>query len=140
MSSPYQAILLDHFRTPRHASVWAPDEPHFLLNNPLCGDAISIQAELDQGCLATISYSVKGCAVLTASASIQSVLLVDRELKEASEIIEAYLAYFDHRDAWEHGLDDSMTALCELRKTPMRIKCATLPWLALQAFLAGERS
>lgn len=86
--------------------------------------------------LAQLAYDVKGCAVLTASASVLTSLVCHEPASNASTLADAFLHYFEHKpDHWEHGMGDELEALCELRKTPMRIKCVTLPWQALQRLL-----
>lgn len=141
MSNPYQTLLLDHFRQPRHAGTWDPEQPAVVVDNPLCGDRIAMQLPAGEKDLAHLAYEVKGCAVLTASASMLTSLVCHRPVRDASRVTEALLHYFEHKpDHWDHEMGDELEALCELRKTPMRIKCVTLPWQALHRLLVQHFS
>ena len=94
MDDLYRENILDHYKHPHNWSPPAPElervdlEFHDL--NPLCGDELRVQLEVDpQGRIEDIRFSGHGCAISQAAASMTSdevkgmrvdeVLALDRE-------------------------------------------------------------
>ena len=131
----YQEIILDHFKHPRNAGPLPEGMPFAEGINPNCGDVVKVAASLEGDQIESIQYHAKGCAVSIASASIMSVHLVSHSLAAAEEGIQQFIACLKEERADTYSEDDPMAALLTVRKFPMRIKCATLPWTALRDLL-----
>jgi len=117
-SSMYQEYILDHYRQPRNRGRLAsPDISHYGVN-PLCGDALRIDVQLDGSGqrVEKILFSGEGCAISQASASIMT------ELAEGKTLAEL--------QAWTR--DDVLNWL-GIPLSPMRLKCALLALKVLQA-------
>ena len=70
MDDLYRQYILDHFRDPRnHGSIEHPDI-HAADTNPLCGDRIAIDLAVQDGRVAEVRFSGRGCAISQASASM----------------------------------------------------------------------
>ncbi len=87
MSSIYSEIILDYYRNPRnkgkleHPQIQAKD------TNPLCGDIIEIQMELDgDSKVKDIRFNGMGCAISQASASMLTELVKGNSLDEVRKI------------------------------------------------------
>lgn len=123
MQEIYKEILLDHFRRPRHRR---EIEEH--INNPLCGDEVTVYANLrDDGLEA--SFIGRGCAISQASASMLAERLEGKSRGEAEEEIEAFLRMMRTEENEDLG---DLVVLKNVVQTPNRIRCATLAWDALK--------
>ena len=66
----YREIILDHYRNPRHHHTVVPADRVIEANNPLCGDEIDLSYRLDNGTVAAIGFTGRGCSISQASASM----------------------------------------------------------------------
>jgi nitrogen fixation NifU-like protein len=130
----YKEIVLDHYRRPRHRHEIEDAEIREHLNNPLCGDEVTVYANLrDEGL--EVSFTGRGCAISQASASMLAERLAGKSRGEAEEEISAFLEMM--RAEPNEDLGD-LVALKGVVQTPNRIRCATLAWDALKRGL-GRR-
>ncbi|MBA3390493.1 MAG: SUF system NifU family Fe-S cluster assembly protein [Rubrobacter sp.] len=128
MQEIYKEILLDHFRRPRHRREIEDAEIEEHINNPLCGDEVTVYANLrDDGLEA--SFIGRGCAISQASASMLAERLEGKSRGEAEEEIEAFLRMMHTEENEDLG---DLVALKSVIQTPNRIRCATLAWDALK--------
>ncbi len=120
MALPYGATVLEHFRRPRNQRML--DRPTVSREgyNPLCGDRVRIELDVDGPVIRAAAFTANACAICTASAS----LLTERV---SGATLEAALAITD---------DDSLAALGSVLPAG-RVACATLPLRALRDALAG---
>jgi nitrogen fixation protein NifU and related proteins len=128
----YKEIILDHYRRPRHRHEIEDAEIREHLNNPLCGDEVTVYANLrDEGL--EVSFTGRGCAISQASASMLAERLAGKSRGEAEEEISAFLEMM--RTGPNEDLGD-LVALKGVVQTPNRIRCATLAWDAFGHGLA----
>ena len=124
----YKEIVLDHYRRPRHRHEIEDAEIEEHLNNPLCGDEVTVYASLrDEGL--EVGFTGRGCAISQASASMLAERLAGKSRGEAEEEISAFLEMM--RAEPNEDLGD-LVALKNVVQTPNRIRCATLAWDALK--------
>ena len=112
MDDFYREEILEHYTHPHHyGTLESPDISH-VENNPLCGDQIrfDIQLDGDGETVKDVRFSSVGCAISKASASMLSDLLIGRTLEEIKALTKE-----DVLD--ELGIDLG----------PVRLKCALLP-------------
>jgi nitrogen fixation NifU-like protein len=124
----YKEIVLDHYRRPRHRHEIEDAEIEEHLNNPLCGDEVTVYASLRDGGL-EVGFTGRGCAISQASASMLAERLAGKSRGEAEEEISAFLEMM--RAESNEDLGD-LVALKGVVQTPNRIRCATLAWDALK--------
>ena len=86
MSSIYSEIILDYYRHPRNKVSLSPHQIHAKDSNPLCGDVIEIQMQLDNGNVTDVRYNGQGCAISQASASMLTELVKGKSLEEVRKI------------------------------------------------------
>lgn len=130
----YKEILLDHFRRPRNRGELEAADIHEHLNNPLCGDGVTVFAKLRDGVVSEVSFTGRGCSISQASASMLTEHLSGRTVKEAEDLLD----HFFHMMRTE--ADESLGELAALKgvvQTPNRIRCATLAWDAFGSGLRG---
>jgi nitrogen fixation protein NifU and related proteins len=132
LSDIYGEILLDHYRLPRnHGRL---EHPTLTVEgvNPLCGDELSFDLEFEGDILTHISFTGKGCAISTASASMLTEMLEGKSIAE----IEQWIANF--REFIREGTPPAgvemgdIESLAGIAKLPVRVKCATLPWTTIE--------
>lgn len=130
----YKEIVLDHYRRPRHRHEIEDAEIYEHLNNPLCGDEVTVYANLRDAGL-EVSFTGRGCAISQASASMLAERLAGKSRGDAEEEISAFLEMM--RAEPNEDLGD-LVALKNVVQTPNRLRCATLAWEAFGRGLAGR--
>ena len=138
----YQEVILDHSRRPRNFGE-LPDAAVLVHgDNPACGDEIHLAVKFDpDGGLEDIKFTGRGCAISQASASLMTMKLKKKSRAEVVDMLRAF------HDLVTEETNDASKALGDLRvmqgvrKFPQRVKCAMLPWRAVEQALeqrAGE--
>lgn len=134
MQDFYKEILLDHFQRPRNRRELEGADIEEYIDNPLCGDVVTVFANLHDGILEEVSFTGRGCSISQASASMLTEQLSGMSREEAEEKIEAFLEMMRTEEKEELG---ELAALKGIVQTPNRIRCATLAWDAMRRGLAG---
>jgi nitrogen fixation NifU-like protein len=133
----YQELILDHARNPEGKGDPTPlAHTHHELN-PSCGDEITVGITLaEDGTIAQLRWDGHGCSISMASASIMTGLLEHASREEALALIDEFRTMLRSRGAVapSEALGDA-AALQGVAKYVMRIKCAMLGWVALEADL-----
>ncbi len=87
MSSIYSEIILDYYRYPRNKGNLPNPQVKAKDSNPLCGDVIEIQLELDSDRhVKDVRFNGQGCAISQASASMLTELVKGKSLDEVRKI------------------------------------------------------
>ncbi|GLU87883.1 Fe-S cluster assembly sulfur transfer protein SufU [Agromyces sp. NBRC 114283] len=140
----YQQIILDHSKA-RHGDgplERAAAEHHEY--NPTCGDELTMRIRLDDAGerIEELAWQGDGCSISMASASALVDLMAGRTLAEAGERIDAFRTMLRSQGAGEPDeelLEDAI-AFHGVSKYVMRVKCAMLSWVALEACLTEARA
>lgn len=129
----YKDILLDHARRPRNAGQLADADLQASVVNPLCGDELSITLALRDERIREVRFHVRGCAIVTASASMLSEQLQGLTLEDVARMeLEFQAAIEDEAVALPEELR-ALEPLLSLRNYPHRRSCARLAWDAFRA-------
>ena len=135
----YQEIILDHYRNPRNMEKLDHISEENVHENPSCGDSVKLEALVEDGVLTKVGFEGRGCAISVASASMMTELLAGRPVDEAREIISKFQEVMrgegDPQILQEWG---ELAALEGVISFPLRIKCATLSWHALEVTLTEK--
>lgn len=123
MALPYGATVLEHFRRPRNQRTL--DRPTATREgyNPLCGDRVRIELEIDQGVVRAAAFTANACAICTAAASLLTERVSGATIDEASRVT-----------------DDDILAALGAELPAARLLCAILPVRTLREALVGLRS
>lgn len=127
----YREVILDHYAHPRNKGKLEDADISVEGANPLCGDELSIFVKLDGGKIADVRFVGRGCSISQASASMMTEQIKGKTLDEAMQLVGRFKAMMHGEPVGEDELGDLM-ALQGVRKFPVRIKCATLSWIALE--------
>ncbi|MCL1924881.1 MAG: SUF system NifU family Fe-S cluster assembly protein, partial [Defluviitaleaceae bacterium] len=105
------------------------------LKNPTCGDDIEIAVKLNGDTLEDIRQDGTGCSICCSSASVLTETLTGKSKKEAREITNNFYELIKG-EPYNENLDMGDTvAYRGVSQFPARIKCATIPWKALETAL-----
>ena len=133
MDELYEAIILDHYRSPRNTET--VDEPDIDLevNNPFCGDEFHIQIKVEDDAVSQVGITGRGCAISQASASLLAELVEGKSASEVESAVDAVRRLLKGEEITEAEADilGDIEALGGVRKFPVRIKCALLSWVGL---------
>lgn len=131
-------ILSDHGGHPRGRGEIA-GAPHAALDNPGCGDQVTVWARVEAGRLAELRFTGRGCTISQASASLMTGSLTGKTLEEAHALAARYRAMVMGEGPPDPALGD-LLALSGVSRLHARRKCALLAWNALEAALAEARA
>lgn len=126
----YREVILDHYTHPRNKGTLDDADIKVEGANPLCGDELGVYVKLDAGKVAAVRFVGRGCSISQASASMMTEQIKGKTLAEVRTLVERFRAMMHGEAVAEDDLGDLM-ALQGVRKFPVRIKCATLAWVAL---------
>lgn len=133
VESLYQEIILDHYKHPRGAAIVDPAGESYQVN-PTCGDEVTVGVRLDESGHVHVGYEGQGCSISQASASVMTELLDGSSVTDMAKAERAFVEMMHSKGAGEPDeeiLGDGI-AFVGVSKYPARIKCALLPWMALQ--------
>ncbi|MBX6378937.1 MAG: SUF system NifU family Fe-S cluster assembly protein [Clostridia bacterium] len=131
----YKELILEHYRHPHNRGRLDRPDVEVELSNPLCGDEVTLTLRLDDGRIDDARFEGRGCSISIASASMMTERLKGLSLQEAQDLLARFLAVMRGESPAE---DDDLGELESLRgvaRLPVRIKCATLAWHALEEAL-----
>jgi len=109
MDDFYRENILDHYRNPRNSGHMEHPSASADGVNPLCGDELSVELEVEDGMVTDVRYNGRGCAISQAAASMLSEAIKGRKLDEIRDL----------------GKEDVLDEL-GIPLTPIRLKCAML--------------
>ncbi len=109
MFDMYTEVILDYYRYPRNHGSISDANAHSRDLNPLCGDEIEIFAKIEDGKIADIKFSGRGCAISQAATSMLTEQLKGKSIEEVKKL----------------GKEDVL-AMLGIEISAVRIKCALL--------------
>jgi nitrogen fixation NifU-like protein len=132
LDSLYQDVILDHYKKPRNVGKIDNYDVGMELANPTCGDVIGIHLKLDdEGKVADAKFHGHGCSISQSSASMLTVKVKGKKVEEARQLIADFYEMMKGSEG-DYSKLGELQALQGVAKYPVRIKCATLAWKALE--------
>ncbi|GED68980.1 iron-sulfur cluster assembly scaffold protein NifU [Brevibacillus reuszeri] len=129
----YRRVIMDHYQKPRNRGKLEESDGLIVnLNNPTCGDSISLSLKVEEGKVVDAKFLGEGCSISMSSASMMTDAVKGMPVQEALELAHKFSDLMQGKE-----IDDSVDlgdieALSGVAKFPARIKCATLAWKALE--------
>jgi len=139
LDSLYKAVVTDHSAHPHHHGK-LEDVEQVVLNNPTCGDVISLSVKFNaEDKIEDIAFVNSGCTISTASASMMTDAVLGKTKEQALELAEVFSQMVQgQEDSRQKELGDG-SFLAGVAKFPQRIKCATLGWNALKRAIEEDK-
>jgi nitrogen fixation NifU-like protein len=132
----YQAVIVDHDRTPRNAGRLPEATHHATIDNPLCGDVVTVDLRIEDGVVRAISFEGRGCALSRAAASIMTTQVVGRDAAALRALAAAFSDFVrDVPDGPTPAALGELSAFAGVRRFRSRQACALLGFRALMAAL-----
>ena len=129
----YRETILDHYHNPRNQGVLEGDAVLSVEGvNPLCGDELVLYLKVEDGKVIDVSIKSRGCSINTASSSMMTEAVKGQSVKHVEELIETFKDMMMKSESVTIPDEfDELEALQGVKKYPVRIKCALLPWNTL---------
>ncbi|WP_033099552.1 MULTISPECIES: Fe-S cluster assembly sulfur transfer protein SufU [Thermoactinomyces] len=136
----YRRVIMDHYQRPRNKGRIEDGAVTVDLNNPTCGDRISLQMRVEDGIIQEAKFLGEGCSISLASASMMTEAVKGLKVEEALELVDLFSKMMQGEDVdpEKFPLED-IEALMGVAKFPARIKCATLAWKALEQGVRNQQ-
>ncbi len=129
----YRRVIMDHYQNPRNKGRLEDDAVTVDLNNPTCGDRISLQMRIKDDTIEDVKFLGEGCSISIASASMMTQAIKGLKVEEALSLVHLFsqMVQGEEVDFERFPLED-IEALSGVSKFPARIRCATLAWKAMK--------
>lgn len=82
MSMDYREYILDHYRDPRNYGTLENPDVHSEDSNPLCGDQLSMDLQIDGDHVKAVRFQGRGCAISQAAASMLTEMIDGKTVEE----------------------------------------------------------
>lgn len=136
----YEQLILEHNKHPQNYRKMEAATATVDAYNPLCGDTFKLYLHLDNKSFSALTFEGNGCAISKASASMLTEILQDKTVHAFHALYQAFHSML--QESPDAPVDErilgSLAAFAGVRAFPMRIKCAILPWRALDDFLKSD--
>jgi nitrogen fixation NifU-like protein len=130
----YRQALRDHYEEPHNFGVLTEANTVGRASNPTCGDEISVYLQLDEGDARAAAFEGHLCAISTASASLMTDAVAGKTASEIAGLRAAFTRMMRGDETVSLG---ALDALRGVRRYRVRVRCALLPWEALDRALPG---
>ncbi|MDR9744723.1 MULTISPECIES: Fe-S cluster assembly sulfur transfer protein SufU [Paenibacillus] len=135
----YRRVIMDHYKNPRNRGTFDNEAVTVNLNNPTCGDRISLQLLLKDGIVQEAKYTGEGCSISMSSASMMTEAVKGKTMEQALDMANRFSSLMKGEEVDFDDYED-LEALSGVNKFPARIKCATLAWNALRKGIDEEEN
>ena len=131
----YQEVILDHNRRPRNFRRIEGASHHAEGYNPLCGDRLTHDDQVDGGRIADVAFQGSGCAISKASASLMTDAVKGQSVADARDMVTRFQRMVTTPPDQQVENMGKLSVLAGVREFPVRVKCASLCWHTLKAAL-----
>jgi nitrogen fixation NifU-like protein len=90
-----------------------------------------ITARIEDGSLADVAFEARGCSISQASADMMADAVTGQPIARASELAGAFRAMMSEAGGEAPDSLGDLAALQHVKRYPVRVKCALLPWNTL---------
>jgi nitrogen fixation protein NifU and related proteins len=121
MNDLYRDLIIDRYKNPQFRGRLDPHQIAFEDENPLCGDHIHVELQVDDaGVVTSAMFEGHGCAISQASADLLMESVIGMNVEEIKQLTKDYV------------LD-----ILGIELGPVRLKCALLPLKVVKAGVYG---
>jgi nitrogen fixation NifU-like protein len=121
MDDLYRQLIIDRYKNPLYRGSLKPHDISFEDDNPLCGDHIRVELQVDGGgVVKDAAFEGHGCAISQASADLLMEAVVGKTLDEVKAFSK-----------------EDLLGMLGMDLGPVRLKCALLSLKVLKAGVYG---
>jgi len=120
MDDLFRENILDHYKHPRNRGTLEHPDISYEDANPLCGDRIRIDVNVEDGRIAQARFSGVGCSISQAAASMLCEAVEGKSLDEVKGLSR-----------------DDVLEMLGIELGPVRLKCGLLALKTLKAGVYG---
>lgn len=135
----YREVILKHYHSPANRRSLPDANARGYSVNPLCGDEMTVAARIDKGCIADAAFEARGCSISQASADMMADAIRGKTVEEVAALVEWFRGMMLSASGGVSADLGDLGALQGVKKYPVRIKCALLPWDTLADALTEFR-
>ena len=133
----YQQVLLDHNKNPRNYRIIdnATHAAHAV--NPLCGDEYDLYLRIENNVVYDVGFTGTGCAISKSVSSMMTQVITGKSVHDIIILKDTFIEMLTKEltlNDFKHILGH-LTLFESVKDFPIRVKCATLIWRALEAAL-----
>ena len=138
----YRELIADHAKTPRNFREMGDADRRAEGHNKVCGDKLTVWVKVLDGVLADVSFVGSGCSISTSSASMMTEAMRGKTIEEAQLLFEKFHAMLigPLDNAFDVESVGKLEAFTGVKRFPIRVKCATLPWHTWRAAIENAAS
>jgi len=118
----YREYILDLYKNPLNKGNIENPSHEYKKNNPLCGDEVKIQLQVEDNKIHEVKFQGIGCAISIAFASLLTEKIKNLTIEEVKNLNK-----------------DDILELVKIPLSPVRIKCALLSLDVLRGALENAR-
>lgn len=137
----YQELILDHYKHPKNFGKLTNPTCSACGHNPLCGDKVEVYLQIVDNKIIDASFEGVGCAISRASASLMMECIQGKTVKEAEELFtlahKMFTEGIPEEEIAKSGIEN-LKILSQVRRFPIRVKCASLPWHTLHSAMTKK--
>ena len=136
----YQETIVDHSKRPRNKGALAHATHRAEGYNPLCGDRVTVELNVEDGRISGLGFEGSGCAISKAAASMMTQAVKGKSKEDAEQLFTSFHEMVTS-DSDEGNVAErlgNLKVFSGVREFPVRVKCATLPWHTMHAALNNE--
>ena len=129
----YRQVIMEHYKNPKNKGLEI--DPSYMtvhLNNPSCGDELTVQLKVEADKIVDVKHKGTGCSICCSSASVMSQTLMNQNVDEAQKIIDEFYELIKGYPFNPDILKGDAVVYQGVSQFPARIKCATLAWKAAE--------
>ena len=131
-------IILENYQNPKNRGLIDDNTyKEINTNSESCIDQIDLQIKMQDGIIKDIRFDGEACAICTSSTSIMIKSLLNKNIKEAKEIISNFENMIEEKKYDEKILNEAVV-YSDIAKQPNRKKCALLTWQGIKKLLEEE--
>ena len=137
----YREVILDHYRNPRNRTPLESPDVEAEGVNPLCGDEVKVEVTFEDGSVSQVSVRGHGCSISQSSGSMMGEAIMGLTREKVVDLADRFQSMLTAEENHEVDLQSpdpepgsvmgELDALQGVRRYPVRIKCASLPWTTL---------
>ena len=135
MTPIYQSPIIEHARAAIGAGRLADPQASITIDNPLCGDRVTVEVCMRDGAVTGFAHEVRGCVLCEAAASVLGSHAIGLTPPELHAVAEAFDRMIRNGGPVPDGWPD-LSAFQPVHEARSRHECVLLPFDALGRALA----